>query len=163
MAQSRREEKHLQVQHSPLAKIRLPTARTGDPSAISNQMDATLWPGEEFPDIRPFVVGRLSALDDKDPALHTAGHCVHRLHWITGKRRALGGGGALFVGLGARLAALDDQGDPLAAADAHGRKAVAAGDALEFVKKFGEEDSARGTDRVAERHRSAIGVHLFGG
>src|SRR4051812_4449477 len=58
------------------------------------------------------------------------------------------------------LHALEDGGDTLPAADAHGDKRVALADALELVERLPREDRAGRADRVSERDRAAVRVHL---
>src|SRR5512141_1426360 len=58
------------------------------------------------------------------------------------------------------LQTLEDGGDALPAADAHGDEPVTAARAREFVEALHGEDRARGADRVAQGHRAAVRVHL---
>ena len=55
---------------------------------------------------------------------------------------------------------LEDRGDALAAADAHGDQRVAAAGALQLVDRLDGEDRAGGADRVAERDAAAVRVDL---
>src|SRR3546814_3788170 len=57
----------------------------------------------------------------------------------------------------------DDDRGCHAARGAHGDEAVAAARALEFVERGADQDRAGGADRMAERHRAAVDVHLFAG
>src|SRR5689334_1714342 len=58
--------------------------------------------------------------------------------------------------------ALEDRGDALAAADAHGHERVALLRALQLVERLHREDAAGGADRMAERHGAAVRVDLRG-
>src|SRR5215212_5622565 len=53
---------------------------------------------------------------------------------------------------------LEDGGDALAAADAHGDQRPPAPGALELVQRLDGQDGAGGPDRVPERHPGAVGV-----
>src|SRR3546814_9102074 len=57
----------------------------------------------------------------------------------------------------------DDDRGCHAARGAHGDEAVAAARALEFVERGADQDRAGGADRMAERHRAAVDVHLLAG
>ena len=54
--------------------------------------------------------------------------------------------------------ALEDGGDALAAADAHGDQGAAAAGALELVEGLDGEDAAGGPDGVAQRHPDPLGL-----
>src|SRR5512138_2096866 len=58
------------------------------------------------------------------------------------------------------LEALEDRRDPLAAADAHGYQRIALLRALQLVQRLDGEDGAGGADRMAERDRAAVRIHL---
>src|SRR5262245_56823776 len=60
----------------------------------------------------------------------------------------------------ANLHSFEHAGDALAAADAHGHHRVALVGALQFVERPDGEDAAGRTDRMAERDRAAVGIHL---
>src|SRR5260221_591877 len=55
---------------------------------------------------------------------------------------------------------LEDRGDTLPAADAHGDQRVALLRALELVERLHRQDRAGGADRMAERDRAAVRVDL---
>src|SRR5690554_6640569 len=59
-------------------------------------------------------------------------------------------------------AALDQQGDTLATADAQGDQAVAAAGTFEFGQCLDDQDGAGGAHRVAEAHGAAVGIELVG-
>ena len=59
-----------------------------------------------------------------------------------GRRKRLSGG-------------LEDGGDALTAADAHGDERVASADTLQFVKGLGRDDGAGGAHGVSEREAPA--------
>src|SRR5205814_8167090 len=58
-----------------------------------------------------------------------------------------------------RLLALDDESDPLADADAHGREATAGLPLAHFVHERRDQTRTRATERMAERDGSAVDVH----
>src|SRR5215469_17720806 len=55
---------------------------------------------------------------------------------------------------------LEDGGDALAAADAHGDQGVVAAGAVQFVQRLDGQDRSGGADRVAEGDAAAVGVGL---
>src|SRR5512135_1247889 len=58
--------------------------------------------------------------------------------------------------------ALDDHGDPLAAADAHRDQAVALAGAMQFVHRLDRQDAPGGSDRVAQGDGAAVRIDLRG-
>src|SRR5579862_3906722 len=58
--------------------------------------------------------------------------------------------------------ALDDGGDTLAAADAHGGQRVPAAGAGQFVERLDGQDGAGGADGVTERDTTAVRVGALG-
>src|SRR5690349_2643213 len=57
--------------------------------------------------------------------------------------------------------ALEDHGDALATADAHGGQGVAALDALQLMDGLGGDDRAGGAHRVTQGNARTVGVDLF--
>src|SRR3954451_22507804 len=55
---------------------------------------------------------------------------------------------------------LEDRGDALPAADAHGNEGIPLADTLELVERLHGEDRAGRADRVSKRDRAAVRVHL---
>src|SRR5215470_760817 len=60
----------------------------------------------------------------------------------------------------ARSHALDDRGDALAAADAHRNQSVTLTGPMQLVHALHREDASGSPDRMAERDRAAVRVHL---
>src|SRR3546814_11860677 len=59
------------------------------------------------------------------------------------------------------LDALDDDRRRHAARGAHGDEAIATARTFEFIERGSDQDRPGGADRVAQRHRAAVDVHLF--
>src|SRR5258708_14227851 len=57
-----------------------------------------------------------------------------------------------------RSHSLEDRGDALAAADAHGDQRVPAARPPQLIQRLDDQDGARGTDRVPERDTAAVRV-----
>src|ERR1700726_2733739 len=53
---------------------------------------------------------------------------------------------------------LEDRGDALAPADAHGDQRVPAAGPPQLIQRLDDQDGARGTDRVPERDTAAVRV-----
>src|SRR3546814_10051259 len=68
---------------------------------------------------------------------------------------------AIRVPFGSTSDSFDDDGGRHTARGAHGDEAVATARAFEFVERGADQDRACGADRVAERHRAAVDVHLL--
>src|SRR6202790_917493 len=60
------------------------------------------------------------------------------------------------------LWALDGHSDGVASAQAQGGNAALQVSALQFVQQCDQDTSATGADGVADRHRAAVNVNLFG-
>src|SRR5580692_1220065 len=64
--------------------------------------------------------------------------------------------------LAPRADAFDDHCDALTHSDAHGAEGVTAAAALELIDRGGCEARAAGAERMAERDRAALGIHMGG-